>query len=333
MLKLKEPLVSLIITCHNLGKYLPECIESIEQQTYKNYEIILVDDFSDALTKEIIEKNFKNRDKFSRFFSCRDIKIIETKENIGQMASFIEGLKVSSGEFVCMVDADDILCKDYLSVLLQAHMKLNVSFVSGAQLEIDENSTIHTLNSMATPTFENKDAQYQISSPDEIFSLDFNKFGIKYLSNKKYPFATWLWNPSTSAMMRRSALEFLLKFDNSKNYKTGADKFIFSFLQLIGSSANVDIPVFAYRRHKTNSYGTNALLGDFRYLKSPTVDKIIATNKSVRVDTLNFLLKNYSYFASEINPLNTRRLIFKVIFSFNFSTIKKALKVLFYKLS
>ena len=52
MSEFKKPLVSLIVTCHNLGKYLPQCIKSIENQTYKNFEIIIVDDFSDEKTKK-----------------------------------------------------------------------------------------------------------------------------------------------------------------------------------------------------------------------------------------------------------------------------------------
>lgn len=331
MNEFNKPLVSLIVTCHNLGTYLPECIKSIEAQTYRNFEIIIVDDYSDDDTKAVIEKNYKNKNIISKFFGASDIRVIETKKNEGQLGAFLTGLKVSRGEFVCMIDADDVLLEDYLSVLLQAHMNVSVAFVSAAQCEIDENSTIHCLNSLASPTFKNSGGVYKKLSADKIFDTDFENFEVKRITDKQCPFGAWCWNPSTSAMMRRSALEFLFLFKNIENYKTGADKFIFSFLHLIGSSAIVSKPLFAYRRHRSNCSGTNPVMGNFRYLKPESVDRLIRWNKNLHFDMLCFIFKNYSYFCARINSMNTKKLIFKVIFSFNFLTIKKALKALFYK--
>lgn len=331
MNELKKPLVSLIVTCHNLGKYLPECIKSIENQTYKNFEIIIVDDFSDEQTKEIIEKNYKNKNVISKFFSATEIRVIETKKNEGQLGAFLTGLKVSKGEFVCMIDADDVLLEDYLATLLQAHMNLSVAFVSAAQCEIDENSTIHCSNSLASPTFKNQGGVFEKLPADKIFDTSFDRFELKRITDRECPFGTWCWNPSTSAMMRRSALEFLLLFKNVESYKTGADKFIFSFLHLIGSSAVVSKPLFAYRRHGSNCYGSNPVIGSFRYLKPESVDRLIKWNKNLHLDMLNFIFKNYDYFCKRLNSMNTKKLIFKIIFSFNLLTIKKALKALFYK--
>ena len=333
MPEFKKPLISLVVTCHNLGKYLPECIKSIEKQSYKNFEIIIVDDFSNKETKEIINKNFKNKNTIAGFFNSREIKIIETNKNEGQLGAFLQGLKVSRGEFVCMIDADDVLLEDYLSVLLQAHMRASVAFVSAAQCEIDENSTIHCLNSLASPTFKNTGGEYKKLPADKIFNMDFEDFEVKKVTNKECPFGAWCWNPSTSAMMRRSALEFLLLYKNVENYKTGADKFIFSFLHLIGSSAVVSKPLFAYRRHGGNCSGTNPVIGDFRYLKPESVKRLVEWNKNLHFDTLNFIIENYSYFCARLNSMNTKKLIFKIVFSVNFVTIKKALKALIFKLS
>ena len=332
MQQFKKPLVSLIITCHNLGEYLPECVKSIENQTYKNFEIIIVDDFSDEKTKEVIRKKYKNKSAISGFFNSGDIRVIETTKNEGQLGAFLQGLKVSRGEFVCMIDADDVLLEDYLSVLLQAHMSVSVSFVSAAQCEIDGNSTIHCLNSLASPTFKNTGGVYKKLSADKIFNMDIEDFEVKKVTNRECPFGAWCWNPSTSAMMRKSALEFLLLYKNVENYTTGADKFIFSFLHLIGSSAVVSKPLFAYRRHGDNCSGTNPVIGDFRYLKPESVKRLVKWNQNLHFDMLNFIIKNYSYFCARLNPMNTKKLIFKIVFSVNFVTIKKALKALLYKI-
>lgn len=331
MSEFKKPLISLIITCHNLGEYLPQCVKSIENQTYKNFEIIIVDDFSDEKTKEIIEKNFKNKNIVFRFLNSNEIRVIETKKNEGQLASFLLGLKVARGEFICMIDADDVLLEDYLATHLQVHMRTNVAFTSANVCEIDENSTLHSLASLSFPMFENKQMKLKKEKVADIFNICADEFEVKILNLKNTPFGTWAWAPSTSAMMRKSALEFLLLFKETEHYKTGADKFIFSFLHLIGGSALISQTLYAYRRHSANQSESNPLTGNFRYLKSSQIKRIINWNKMIRLDTLFFIKNNYSYFCARLNPMNVKRLIFNIIFSFNFSTIKKALKALIFK--
>ena len=333
MPEFKEPLISLIITCHNLGEYLPECIKSIEKQSYKNFEIIIVDDFSNEKTKEIINKNFKSKNAITGFFNSREIKIIETSKNEGQLGAFLQGLKVSRGEFVCMIDADDVLLEDYLSCHLQAHMAANVAFTSACAIEINENSAIQSLCSLSSPILKKDCIKIKKQKPQELFETKNSEFELKILNQKNTPFALWAWSPSSSAMMRKSALEFLLLFKNVENYKTGADKLVFSFLHLLGGSALISESLWAYRRHQNNQSESNPLIGNFRYLKSSQIERIINWNKNVRLDVLKFIFDNYSYFCARLNPMNTKRLIFKIIFSFNFAAIKKALKALVFKLS
>ena len=332
MSEFKKPLVSLIVTCHNLGQYLPQCIKSIENQTYKNFEIIIVDDFSDEKTKKIIDKNFKNKSNVLKFFNSNEIRVIETKKNEGQLGSFLLGLKIARGEFVCMIDADDVLLEDYLATHLQVHMRTNVAFTSASACEIDENSTLHSLCSLSSSMFENKQMILKKENVSEIFEISNNDFEVKILNQKKIPFGTWAWSPSSSAMMRKSALEFLFLFKETEHYKTGADKLVFSFLHLIGGSALISQTLYAYRRHNNNQSESNPLIGNFRYLKSSQIKRIIEWNKLVRLDVLRFIRTNYSYFCARLNPMNTKRLIFSVIFSFNFLTIKKALKALVFKI-
>lgn len=310
----KTPKVSVIITCHNLGKYLKECIESVLNQKYKNFEIIVVDDYSADNTKDVA-REFEN------------IKLIELKENLGQFGAFLEGLKVASGEFVVMLDADDVLLPDFLSTHIDAHMKTQVAFTSCSQIEIDENSTIINISSSLNSS-ENK-----ISTLDEIFNLDRlnENYEIKVMDIKKYPFGSWNWHATSSAMMRMAPLKYLLKYKNPKDWMKGADKIVFSFLHLIGGSAVISAPLFAYRRHSTNLSSTNPVLGNFRYLKPQTINLYVGYNKRIRQDVLKLIFQNYSYFCSQFNPLNVKKMIFRIIFSFDRGTIKRILKSLFVK--
>lgn len=316
----KMPMVSVIVTCHNLGKYLEECIQSVFNQKYKNFEIIVVNDFSTDNTKEILEK-------------IENIKVLNLEENKGQLGAFLEGLKLSSGEFVCMLDADDVLLPDFLSCHIQAHMETSVAFTSCAQIEIDDNSTVVCLNSIASPTFHNGEKTLKIEKIEDVFNLErlHENFQIKTMDIKKYPFASWNWNPSSSAVMRKSPLLYLLKYENYLKWKRGADKFIFSFLHLIGGSATISAPLVAYRRHNTNVSSTNPVMGNFRYLKPDTIKFYIEINKIVRYETFMFILKNYKYFCQNLNHLAVKRMLLRIIFSFDKNTFKKIFKTLFSK--
>ncbi|MDO5438177.1 MAG: glycosyltransferase family 2 protein [bacterium] len=78
----KTPKISVIITCYNLGKYLEECIQSVLNQKYKNFEIIVVNDCSTDNTKEIPKK------------ISNEIKVVNLEKNLGQFGAFLEGLKI-----------------------------------------------------------------------------------------------------------------------------------------------------------------------------------------------------------------------------------------------
>lgn len=315
----KTPKISVIITCYNLGKYLGECVNSVLNQKYKNFEIIVVNDCSTDNTKEISETFPK------------EVKTIHLKENLGQFSAFLEGLKIASGEFVCMIDADDVLLPDFLSVHLQVHMQTSVAFTSCAQFEIDDNSTIVSLNSLATPGFQNESYEDKIKTLDEIFNLDRlnENFTVKTLDIKKYPFGSWNWNPTSSAMMRKAAADYLLLYKTPKDWMKGADKIAFSFLHLIGGSALISAPLMAYRRHKTNLSSANPVIGNFRYLKPSAIKLYIGYNKRIRQDVLKFIFGNYSYFCAQFNPLNVRKMVMRVIFSFDRNTIKRIFKSFF----
>lgn len=103
----KNPKVSIIITNYNYGKFLEKAIRSSLNQTYKNKEIILVDDNSnDKLTKKKL-KEIKNKYK-------NKIKFIFLKKNVKLPKARNLGIKESTGELICCLDADDYLDKKYL---------------------------------------------------------------------------------------------------------------------------------------------------------------------------------------------------------------------------
>lgn len=109
-----EELISIIIPIYNVEKYLNECINSVIGQTYKNLEIILINDGSTDESKKIC-KYFKSID--SR------IILINSKNNGGGAAKNI-GLDVCNGKYIMFVDSDDYIKKDMVEKLyLTMHEK------------------------------------------------------------------------------------------------------------------------------------------------------------------------------------------------------------------
>ena len=102
-----QPLISIIVPCYNVEQYLPKCIESILAQTYRNLEILLVDDGSPDRCGEICDEYAK---KDSR------IKVI-LKPNGGLSDARNAALDVMQGEWVTCVDSDDFIIPDYVSTL------------------------------------------------------------------------------------------------------------------------------------------------------------------------------------------------------------------------
>jgi glycosyltransferase involved in cell wall biosynthesis len=103
---LKNPLVSVIVPCYNQAQYLDECLQSVLEQTYENWECIIVNDESPDNTEKIV-KQWLNRDlRFKYVF----------KENGGLSSARNSGISIARGEFILPLDADDKIGKNYLKL-------------------------------------------------------------------------------------------------------------------------------------------------------------------------------------------------------------------------
>jgi len=307
---IKEPKISVIITYYNLENYIQDCVSSILKQRYQNFEIIIVNDGSDEKNSKILEK-----------ISNPKIKIINLKQNLGQLSAFCEGLKIAQGEFVCMIDADDILLKEYLNTLLFIHQTQKTALVSSSFGEINAKNEIVFIK-------EKKKEIFKFGEIGKLFDFD-NEFSIV---KNNLPFGLWGWNPSTSAMMRKSSLDLLKYFPNKAYWKTGADKVVFSLAHLLGGSINTDAILYLYRHHGKNSSETGIIQGEKKYLSENYVKKIIRWNIKLRLDTAKMFLMRKKELIEKYNKLNYYKMLFKVIFCINIKVCAKIIKTLAHKL-
>lgn len=102
-----DELISVIVPIYNTEKYLVECVESIRKQTYSNIEIILVDDGSMDASIEICDE-FAEKDSRVRVFH---------KENEGVAVARNFGIQQSNGQYVVIVDSDDVAVDKMIEVL------------------------------------------------------------------------------------------------------------------------------------------------------------------------------------------------------------------------
>ena len=102
-----EPKVSIVVPVYGVEKYIAECIVSLQQQTYENLEIILVDDGGKDRSADICEEYAKHDPRL----------VVIHKPNGGAASARNVGIDAVTGEYVCFVDADDVVNKDYVRCL------------------------------------------------------------------------------------------------------------------------------------------------------------------------------------------------------------------------
>ena len=108
-----EELISVIVPIYKVEDYLDRCIQSLVNQTYKNLEIILVDDGSPDDCPRICDE-WEKRD--------HRIKVIH-QENKGLSAARNVAMRICTGEYLIFVDGDDVISNDMIESLYQASQK------------------------------------------------------------------------------------------------------------------------------------------------------------------------------------------------------------------
>ena len=98
--------VSINIVTYNAKKYLPFCLSSILNQSYKNFEVVIVDNNSQDGTQEYIKINYPN------------IKLIENKENMGFAHAHNQAISINDSEYVLVTNQDIFLENDFLEILV-----------------------------------------------------------------------------------------------------------------------------------------------------------------------------------------------------------------------
>ena len=132
----QQPLFSVLIANYNNGKYLMDAIESVRQQTYDNWEIVLVDDASTDNSEEL----YKVLEKDKR------IRIYRNEKNMGCGYTKRRCAELAQGEICGFLDSDDVITKDALQVMVDAHKNHpKASLVHSDHYDCDEDLNIQSI--------------------------------------------------------------------------------------------------------------------------------------------------------------------------------------------
>ncbi len=119
---MNDILISIIIPVYNTEKYLERCLNSIINQSYKNIEIIVVNDCSPGNIDEIMQK-YKENDL--------RIKYIKHEKNKGLFRARVTGSENATGEYIAFIDSDDYITLDFYNCLIKNAIKNNSDVVIG----------------------------------------------------------------------------------------------------------------------------------------------------------------------------------------------------------
>jgi glycosyltransferase involved in cell wall biosynthesis len=173
-----NPKVSIVIVCYNYEKYIELAIKSIKKQSYKNWELIIVNDNSQDTTKKILDK-----------YKSKKIKIINLKKNIGAYKATNLAFKNLKGKYVAILDADDY-----------SHPKR----ISSQVLELEKDPKIGLVIT-----------NYKLIDEYNNFIKD-SRFVSKKIFDKRFPCENLACN--SSAMFRQKFIKELKFYSNSFFY-------------------------------------------------------------------------------------------------------------------
>ncbi|MDD3976479.1 MAG: glycosyltransferase family 2 protein [Candidatus ainarchaeum sp.] len=132
-------LVSVVMPTHNRGKVIRRSIDSIINQSYENWELIIVDDGSIDNTNLIVSNYIKAYPEKIKYYFYKENKGASYARNIG--------IKKSRGSFLTFLDSDDEFCTDKISLQLQAMIHFNKSFsLTDCEIYIDNKKKQKSMN-------------------------------------------------------------------------------------------------------------------------------------------------------------------------------------------
>ena len=236
-----EPLVSVVVTHHNYSDFVEEALLSLADQTYENWECVIVDDKSDSehldALKAIIAK-----------FPAEKFRLVERDTNGGQILTFFEGVDQTSGEFVCLLDPDDRYHEDFLLRMMSTHttsrMMGPVACCSQYLVKNGSIMSTFTRNIRQNPNLRVLDVNCLTPGREDW------KWEVLYASREN---GRHFFTSTVSLMFRRPALQFL-RPHRELIMRNDADTLLGTGTHIMGGTLYLDEPLVYRLLHENNDW-------------------------------------------------------------------------------
>lgn len=172
---MEENKVSIIIPVHNAEKFIGKTIESVLNQTYKNWEMLIFNDKSKDNSLKIIKKYSEKDER---------IKVVDSKENVGVVAARNKLIEIATGEFIAFLDADDYWKQNKLEKQIKFMRKNNalISCTEYTRVTEDEKE-INDIIIKEIITYEDMLKNNYLGCLTVIYNA--NKLGKRYFKERK----------------------------------------------------------------------------------------------------------------------------------------------------
>ena len=163
--------VSIVIPIYNSEIYLKRCLDSVINSTYKNIELILLDDGSTDKSLTICNNYQEKYKKIIRVYSHKNMGVAKTRN---------KGIKLATGKYIMFIDNDDFIDEDYIEKYYKVVSDNNLDVVMGGYERVDEENKTLTVSSLHDYEW----SKYKIVAPwAKIYRLDYlRKNKIEFLN-------------------------------------------------------------------------------------------------------------------------------------------------------
>ena len=167
------PIVSVIVPVYNSEKYLTEALNSLEEQTFKNFEVIIVNDGSTDNSEKII-KDFVNKNS--------NFKLINQK-NMGPGYAKNTGIRYSKGKYIAFLDSDDFFAPNFLEILynLAVENKADIAYCNFNLYHTDTNFSVYMPFTAKSGVYSREKAFARLISDFSLHHFPWNKLYKKSL--------------------------------------------------------------------------------------------------------------------------------------------------------
>lgn len=271
------PKFSVIVPVYNAEKYIKQCVCSLVNQQYINYEIILVNDCSTDASLELCNS-------FARQYT--NIVVINQPQNKGVSAARNKGIEVAKGDYILFVDSDDFVSEDYFETLetLIAEEYDLISF-GNYDYFIDGDGSIETKLS---------DMNYNVSCND---TFPWNKLFLK----------TFFASPWNKLFLKKILLHYNIRFDEScvcyEDYL-----FNLEYCKHISTFKTTVKPLYYYRQYTNVNHVSKRKWGEFLLISEKVArftDEFIEMKKE-KENLSNLRRYTYQSFMVELQSVKNR---------------------------